>query len=48
MNVFDFSTFDVVFNFWVPKTARKMNVVFFLFNNVTFDFEFKSFGFGDG
>ena len=48
MNVFDFSTFEVVFNFGVPKAARKMNIVFFLLNNASFDFEFKSFSFGDG
>jgi hypothetical protein len=48
MNVVNFPTFNVVFNLRVPKAARKVNVVFFLFNNVSFDFEFKPFSFGDG
>ncbi len=48
MNVVNFSTFKVVFNFRMPKAARKVNVVLFLFNNISFDFEFKPLSFGDG
>lgn len=48
MNVVYFSYFGVVLNFWVPEAAGEMNKVFFFINDISFDFEFKSFGFVDG
>jgi hypothetical protein len=47
MNVVDFTAVDIVFDLRMPEAARKVDKMFFFFDNFFFNFEFKSLSFGD-
>jgi hypothetical protein len=49
MNVVDFTAGDIVFDLRMPEAARKVDEIFFFFDNFNFffNFEFKSLSFGD-